>query len=147
MADAWYYKVHGQEQGPVAFDEISEMAHSGQLSPSDEIRFGETADWMAAKSVDGLFPDSDEPEELSDLDDLNFSFENSEAATPSSIENSEPTVDGVADLNDLSDLNFNFVSEEPRRHVMDARGGAFAGAGDVENTDVVLPEPAQQLRR
>lgn len=115
MADAWFYKVDGQENGPVPFDEISGMAQSGRIAPTDEIRFGESADWMPAESVVGLFPESDEPEVLANLDDLNFSFESSPAPptqTEQSAESSVQTIDGLSELSDLSELNINLVSEE-----------------------------------
>lgn len=166
MADAWYYKVRGQQLGPVPFDDISGMAQSGRLAPSDEIRFGDAADWMPAESVVGLFPESGDPEELSNLDDLDFSFEDSEPAparTRQSAESSVRTIDEVSDLSDLDDLDINIVSEGRRPETtrqaspaIDPSVGsapAEAGADDVEESwyyqslgQELGPMPFEELR-
>ncbi|GAB4139404.1 MAG: hypothetical protein Tsb009_08300 [Planctomycetaceae bacterium] len=91
MAVEWYYKSQGQEQGPVPFDTISEMAQTGRLDPADEVRDSKSMNWMRADSIVGLFP---EPEELTSLDELDFSFE--EASTP----NTSPSVKSVSDAAD-----------------------------------------------
>eukprot|EP00913_Durusdinium_trenchii_P035233 g32963.t1 len=92
------------------------MAVSGRLAPADEIRFGDNADWMTAESVVGLFPESNEPEVLANLDDLNFSFESPEPPTAKQrqpADSSVQTIDELSDLTDLSELNINLVSDEP----------------------------------
>lgn len=144
MSDAWFYKVNGQEQGPVPFDDISAMAQSGRLSRSDEIRFGHTADWMTAESVGGLFAESDEPEAISNLDDLNFSFENQDAPatnTQQSVESNVQTIDDISELNDLSELNINLVTEEPLPRTARAPHPAPAESSPPTVTDdrVVAP--------
>ena len=50
----WYCRVLGQVLGPLLFDEVQEMAHSGNLNADDEVRFGEDAPWKPANRVKGL---------------------------------------------------------------------------------------------
>ncbi len=54
MADQWSYRMFGQEFGPVPFAELKELADSGAISSTDEVRAGESADWVIAGSVHEL---------------------------------------------------------------------------------------------
>jgi len=54
MADQWSYRMFGQEFGPVRFDELKELADSGAISSSDEVRAGDSSDWVSAGSVQEL---------------------------------------------------------------------------------------------
>ena len=38
MINEWYYQRDGEEIGPVPFEQIKDLAQSGQLSPEDQIR-------------------------------------------------------------------------------------------------------------
>jgi hypothetical protein len=63
MADQWYYAQQGQRQGPVAEEQLKQLASSGQLKPTDKVwKQGMTA-WQAVSQIPGLFPfvASDEP--------------------------------------------------------------------------------------
>jgi len=55
MALQWYYKVMGQEAGPVSSSELQDLAASGFLTPDVEVRKGTEGDWTAAARVNGLF--------------------------------------------------------------------------------------------
>jgi len=55
MALQWYYKVMGQEAGPVSSSELRELAASGFLTPDIEVRKGAEGDWTEAGRVKGLF--------------------------------------------------------------------------------------------
>ena len=55
MALQWYYKVMGQQAGPVSSSELRELAASGFLTPDIEVRKGTEGDWTAAGRVKGLF--------------------------------------------------------------------------------------------
>ncbi|MCH8830847.1 MAG: DUF4339 domain-containing protein, partial [Planctomycetes bacterium] len=112
MADEWYYRVEGREQGPVSFESITGFVQSGAIGREDEIRNGGTSAWMAADSVVGLFP---EPQELSDLGDLQFTFEESSPAArtePAQVQTAAlspvPT-----EIGDLSELDMEIVSSDP----------------------------------
>jgi len=51
----WYYAVGDQQQGPVSWAQLQQMARSGQITP-DQLVWGEGMDqWAAASTVAGLF--------------------------------------------------------------------------------------------
>ncbi len=57
MADEWFYGRDGQNTGPVGFDQLVELARSGELQPADLVWQEGMADWILARRVDGLnFP-------------------------------------------------------------------------------------------
>ncbi len=74
MMDEWFYKAFGEEQGPVSFERLQEMAQKNQLSPQDRVRSAEWKEWVAARTVPQLFPkhrlaaDSEAVEEIDDSD-------------------------------------------------------------------------------
>lgn len=88
MADQWYYKVFGEEFGPVPFEMLRELVESGQLSAEDEVRQTAGGTWVAAETVANLFgapaavataPPAEQLEELTDLSQFEI---NSEPAPP-----------------------------------------------------------------
>ncbi len=52
--DSWYYKLFGDEFGPVTFDELVELAKGHVLSSDDEVRLGENGAWRRAGSMGQL---------------------------------------------------------------------------------------------
>ncbi|MDB5343172.1 MAG: hypothetical protein JWP89_1549 [Schlesneria sp.] len=54
MADQWYYRMFGQDFGPVSFDELKQLAELGSISSDDEVRQSSAAAWSAAGSVTAL---------------------------------------------------------------------------------------------
>lgn len=86
MKDTWYCRCGDTERGPISFDEIFELAKQGTLKPSDSVRPDDNAEWAAASTIVGLFPEeaaADGPQEIASLDDLNFDFvSDSQAAIP-----------------------------------------------------------------
>jgi len=52
--DNWYYKLFGDEFGPVTFDALVELAKSETLTSDDEVRFGESGPWRRAGSMGQL---------------------------------------------------------------------------------------------
>ncbi|QDU81168.1 hypothetical protein Pla110_29060 [Polystyrenella longa] len=56
MINEWYYQQDGEEIGPVPFEQIKDLARSGQLSPEDQIRDAVSGMLLPAKSIGGLFP-------------------------------------------------------------------------------------------
>ena len=50
----WYYKVFGDEFGPITIDELIEVARSHTLSSNDDVRFGATGAWRKARSIGQL---------------------------------------------------------------------------------------------
>ena len=86
MKDTWYCRCGDTERGPISFDDVFELAKQGTLKPTDSVRSDEAAEWAAASTIVGLFPEeaaADGPEEIASLDDLNFDFvSDSQAAMP-----------------------------------------------------------------
>jgi hypothetical protein len=59
----WYFKMDDQELGPVTFERLIQLAHSGRLQRTDPIRLTKLGRWMEAESMVGLFPEVAPPEE------------------------------------------------------------------------------------
>ncbi len=66
MRNSWYIRCAGVESGPVLFEKIVELAHSGGISPTDAVRRSDEQSWTSASEVEGLFaavaPDAGDPE-------------------------------------------------------------------------------------
>lgn len=54
MADEWFYGRDGKNTGPVGFDQLVELATSGELQPADLVWREGMADWVPAHRIDGL---------------------------------------------------------------------------------------------
>ncbi len=69
MAQDWYYKLLGEETGPLTFRALRELAADGHLAPEDEVR-SSTSQWKPAAEIPELFQpgDVDEPELATNLD-------------------------------------------------------------------------------
>ena len=104
----WFYKLLGEEFGPVPFDELSEMRSSGTLSDSDEVREDGSEDWLNLADVlsqasDSVATANDASD--TDLPDIDlFQFE-------SASETSARTADSSA--SELSIDDFQIANEEP----------------------------------
>jgi hypothetical protein len=55
VVDQWWYRRFGEEFGPVAFERLEELARTGNLDDTDQIRQGPHADWVTGNSIPGLF--------------------------------------------------------------------------------------------
>lgn len=55
MASEWYYTKSGQRFGPVSGQQLKELATNGQLGQGDLVWQEGMAQWMPAKTVQGLF--------------------------------------------------------------------------------------------
>lgn len=51
----WYYRSGGRESGPIATDELVDLARNGIISSNDELRVGPSTDWIQAGQIDALF--------------------------------------------------------------------------------------------
>ena len=56
MESVWYYAHSGAQTGPVSFGDLQSAAVAGKLSPEDLVWREGTPDWVAARTVAGLFP-------------------------------------------------------------------------------------------
>lgn len=54
MADQWFYRIFGEDFGPVPFEKLREMADQGTVGAGDEVRSANSNRWMTAGSVNGL---------------------------------------------------------------------------------------------
>jgi hypothetical protein len=52
----WYYAIDDQEHGPVTPAQLKEIAHAGELLPTDLVWKQGLDDWKPARFVAGLFP-------------------------------------------------------------------------------------------
>jgi len=70
-SDQWFYKILGQQFGPVSFAFLLELSHAGHLPFAAELRQVATDDWIRADAVKGLFEQpakpSEQPEEQSEV--------------------------------------------------------------------------------
>ena len=55
----FYVQIMGQEQGPVEYAQLQQMAKTGQLKPDTPVRNAQSADYFTAKQVTGLFSDKE----------------------------------------------------------------------------------------
>ncbi|MEY3895522.1 MAG: hypothetical protein RLZZ214_1041 [Verrucomicrobiota bacterium] len=52
----WYYARGGQQNGPVSFEQLVELARSGALNPKDDLVWSQNMkDWTPAGQVPGIF--------------------------------------------------------------------------------------------
>lgn len=54
MADQWYYRIFGQEFGPVPLNELKQLAESGTIAEGDEVRQEYSDQWKGAETVQDL---------------------------------------------------------------------------------------------
>ena len=59
MSQQWYWCRGGQRFGPVSREELSNLAASGQVQPTDLVWCQGMADWMPGNQVQGFFPPPD----------------------------------------------------------------------------------------
>ncbi|MEZ6045963.1 MAG: RDD family protein [Planctomycetaceae bacterium] len=50
----WYYKIDGEEHGPVTSDDLRKMAVAGTLASNDLVRKEDMQDWVPANRLKGL---------------------------------------------------------------------------------------------
>lgn len=55
----WFYIQRGETYGPVSSTDLCAAAHLGFLDPDDMVRRSDKADWVAARTVHGLFESRD----------------------------------------------------------------------------------------
>ena len=50
----WYYRILGQELGPITFEELQQLAKAGGVGADDEVRIGSDEPWTKARHRRGL---------------------------------------------------------------------------------------------
>ncbi|MCG8150693.1 NINE protein, partial [Pimelobacter simplex] len=58
-AGPFYINYLGQEQGPIEFGQLAQMAVSGQIKSDTAVRTAESQNYVLAKDVPGLFSDKE----------------------------------------------------------------------------------------
>ena len=53
MSDQWFYRVFGEEFGPMPLEKLTELANSGTIQPLDDVR-SSSGTWMPAVNVEEL---------------------------------------------------------------------------------------------
>src|SRR5271165_3621034 len=56
MAEQWYYTQNRQQQGPVSFEELQQLAERGNISPRDLVWKEGMPEWVSA-GAQGIFPE------------------------------------------------------------------------------------------
>lgn len=56
---SFYIAVAGQEQGPVDFNTMAQMASAGQLKGDAQVRQSDGQQWFPAKQIPGLFSEKE----------------------------------------------------------------------------------------
>lgn len=56
---AWFYKLMGEEIGPISSTELRTLAQRGTISADTPVRKGQNGTWIPANRVQGLFSTSD----------------------------------------------------------------------------------------
>lgn len=75
----WYYQMLGEEFGPVSEEGLKQLIADGMLDATDPVRPADSSDWRPVNQTD-LMPAADAPTDvLTDLNELNFRFEESGA--------------------------------------------------------------------
>lgn len=59
MSTEWYCLIEGRVEGPLSGGGLRELARCGRLSPADQVRRGDSVDWLPASRCKGLFDASD----------------------------------------------------------------------------------------
>jgi hypothetical protein len=62
----WFYSVGDSRLGPVTEDELKRLVAEGKLKPSDLVWRDGMPDWVEARTVEALFPRTEEPRRAAD---------------------------------------------------------------------------------
>jgi hypothetical protein len=52
----WYYRRYGRSHGPFSPKQFKQLATSGHIQPTDEIRKDDMPNWVPGTKIEGLFP-------------------------------------------------------------------------------------------
>ena len=54
MADQWFYRMFGEEFGPMPLEKLKELAEGGTIQALDYVRSESSSEWVAAATIDAL---------------------------------------------------------------------------------------------
>lgn len=113
MSDNCFYKMLGEEFGPVSVEDLRELVRSGQLDGNDEVRMDQGRPWQAVSQVaelkEGGHADRFTPQRTRGL----FSSVSESVAGSSSGTDSNSA--GLDEFHDLSELMIDGGDTAPRR--------------------------------
>lgn len=125
----WYYELLDEAHGPVSTDEIQQMVADGQLTDDDRIRTESSEEWITVNDlqtlVESVASGEDEWEEVTDLDDLNFTFEDSSAGVSRANESAADIDDRHSGL-DIDSFQLVGDPEQARHSAFDSVAGKSA---------------------
>lgn len=135
MLEQWFYRIFGQEFGPVAFDELRELATFGSISPTDEVRNENSTEWVMGSSI---------PE-------LGFVVEESEAGFVPSLKSLNDWYCVICGQ-ELGPLSFDEIARFAEQSQLSAEdqvklgaGGKWRRVGSIGRLLAAIPyQPAQQ---
>jgi len=61
---AWYYAKGGKQQGPMSVEQLRGLTASGQVGPEDLVWADGMAEWVAARTISSLAPDTGVPQTM-----------------------------------------------------------------------------------
>jgi len=90
--EACYCRILGIELGPLSLAEIMQRARDGELSPDDDVRLGDDAEWIQAGTVVGLFKSGARllPEDVSSRSSDDFGSDYGDFELTGTLSNSAP---------------------------------------------------------
>ena len=140
----WYYELLNELHGPVSTDDIQQLVADGQLAAKDRIRLESSEDWITVTDlktlVENVASGEDEWEEITDLDDLNFTFEESSADVVRATQGSDHEAEEFDDRHAELDINaFELIGDS-----QDARHSAFRTGADPASEAIWLVQSLGQ---
>ena len=95
MAEQWFYKLFGEEFGPVPVSSLREMIADGTIAANDEVREGVDGSWIRANQL--AEPNlAGHPQEISDLSELTLVDERSTPASSPELSESPSSAGDAA---------------------------------------------------
>jgi len=76
----WYYQMLGEEFGPVSEESLKQLFADGMLEAADLVRPTDSSDWRPVNPTNLMNAEDDATGVITDLDELNFRFEESGAS-------------------------------------------------------------------
>ena len=143
MAEQWYYRMFGEEFGPVPFDDLKGLVDSGSISATDEVRASDSAEWVLASSVEPLGLLASEPDLLASLG--NGSAANIDTLTAKSNDQWYCMIGGA----ELGPLTFDELTEYAQNEQLSAddevklgENGKWRRVGSIGRLMAVMPYKA-----
>jgi hypothetical protein len=73
MAEQWYYRLFGEQFGPMPIEKLKELADAGTIQAFDQVRSAASSDWVDAASVAALGLSTSERGSVATLEEADIS--------------------------------------------------------------------------